>query len=157
MTPKIEFESQKFQSFYINDGSESVSARTTLDTRLYWEKEQKELSQKVSNRVEKFYIDGCFKSMNAVYDELDRLCYIAPATMKKTVLGKYLVSRVFLYKFTIGLCMTLEEANAYFSLCNGGILKSDDRGDYIVINAFRDQDNVESVINEFQNLLGKKI
>lgn len=157
MTPKIEFESQKFQSFCINDCRESVSARTTLETRLSWEKEQEELSQKVSNRVEKFYIDGCFKSMNAVYAELDRLCYIAPATMKKIVLGKYSVSRIFLYKFTIGLSMTLEEANAYFLLCNGGILKRDDRGDYIVINAIRDRDNVESVINEFQDLLGKKI
>ena len=45
--------------------------------------------------------------------------------------------------------MNLEEANEYFELC-GGPLSTKSIEDYICINALRDKDNIQQLIDDFK-------
>ena len=70
----------------------------------------------------------------AAYERLEEECQINVDTMKKTISGSIKVTRNFLYKFAVGLHMSLEEANQYFEL-NGGGLRESCLADYICIHA----------------------
>ena len=69
----------------------------------------------------------------AGYGLIEELCLISEASLKKTINRSIRVTRTFLYKFTIGLHMSLDEANELFNLC-GGPLRETDPADYICIN-----------------------
>ena len=62
----------------------------------------------------------------------------------------------FLYKFSVGLQMTLEEANTYFELC-GGALNERCMADYICIRALLDHDSIDHFIEEFEKHTGIKL
>lgn len=92
----------------------------------------------------------------AAYEELEDKCQINMDTMKKTINGRIRVTRNFIYKFTVGLHMALEEANEYFEL-NGGELRESCLADYICIHALLDQDDISVFISEFEKHTNSKI
>ena len=83
-------------------------------------------------------------------------CQINEDTLKKTILGKIKVTRTFLYKFTVGLKLTVEEANGFFNLC-GGPLYERCMADYICIQALKDKDDIEVFIKDFELHTGMNI
>ena len=83
-------------------------------------------------------------------------CQINETTLSKTITGKIKVTRTFLYKFTVGLKMTVDEANKYFDLC-GGPLYERCMADYICMKALKDKDDIEVFIKDFELHTGMKI
>ena len=83
-------------------------------------------------------------------------CQINETTLSKTITGKIKVTRTFLYKFTVGLKMTVDEANKYFDLC-GGPLYERCMADYICMKALKDKDDIEIFIKDFELHTGMKI
>ena len=88
-------------------------------------------------------------SSTAAYGELEERCLISTTTFKKTINGSLDPTRHFLYKFSVGLQMTLEEANTYFELC-GGVLNERCMADYICIHALLDHDDISLFIEQFE-------
>ena len=76
-------------------------------------------------------------------------CQISEDTLKKTIIGTTKVTRTFLYKFTVGLKLTVDEANKFFDLC-GGPLYERCMADYICMKALRDKDDFEIFIKDFE-------
>ena len=91
-----------------------------------------------------------------VYDKLEELCQISVTTMKKTISGTQKISRNFLYKFVVGLHMSVEEANEYFALC-GGELNLKNPADFICYRALEDGDSIFQFIEDFEHYTGLKI
>lgn len=83
-------------------------------------------------------------------------CQISEDTLKKTIIGTTKVTRTFLYKITVGLKMTVDEANKYFDLC-GGPLYEKCMADYICMQALKDKDDIEVFIKDFELHTGMKI
>jgi len=85
-------------------------------------------------------------------DIVEICCRIPIDTTKKAINGKYKMTRNFLAKFTVGLQLSLEEANNLFRL-EGGKLNLTNAFDYIVYHALRDHDDIHSFIQEVYDLL----
>ena len=88
-------------------------------------------------------------SATAAYLDIEEKCQISMATFKKAMCGMRKITRKFLYKFTVGLKMSLEEANEYFELC-GGALSTKCREDYICIKALEDKDSIEQFVSDIK-------
>ena len=95
-------------------------------------------------------------SSTAAYGELEERCHISTTTFKKTVNGSLDPTRHFLYKFSVGLQMSLDEANTYFELC-GGSLNERCMADYICIHALLDHDSIDLFIEQFEKHTGIKL
>ncbi len=91
------------------------------------------------------------------FDFIDASCHIAAATMKKVLLGQCAVTREFLYKYTVGLGLTLERAQEYFELQGGRLRDDAEEAELIAFNALKDRDDIDSLIDQFQRLLGRKL
>lgn len=90
------------------------------------------------------------------YDAIEESCQISITSLKKTINGSDRPTRTFLYKFAVGLHMSVEEANQYFALC-GGVLREDSVEDYICIKALEDSDNIFQFVEDYETYVGKKI
>lgn len=90
------------------------------------------------------------------YSDIEESCLISVTSLKKTINGSQKVTRSFLYKFAVGLHMSIEEANQYFALC-GGVLHEDSLEDAICRCALRDENNIYEFVEEFERLTGSKI
>ena len=90
------------------------------------------------------------------YDDIEETCLISITSLKKSINGSQKVTRTFLYKFAVGLHMSIEEANEYFALC-GGILHEDSLEDAICQCALRDGDDIYQFVEEYERLTGSKI
>lgn len=82
------------------------------------------------------------------YEKLEEICQLSETSIKKSCAGTQKITRYFLYKFTVGLKMSLEEANEFFGMC-GGVLRDDDLEDYICIKALEDKDDIITFIDQF--------
>lgn len=91
------------------------------------------------------------------YDYIDARCHIAAVTMKKVLTERQPITREFLYKYTVGLGMTLDQAQEYFELQGGRLRDDSDEAELIVFNALKDRDDIDSLASQFQNLLGLKL
>ncbi|MCQ2354976.1 MAG: hypothetical protein MJ102_07765 [Clostridia bacterium] len=96
-------------------------------------------------------------SSTAAYGELEERCHISTTTFKKTVNGSLDPTRHFLYKFSVGLQMSLEEANTYFELCGGALNERCCMADYICIHALLDHDSIGLFIEQFEKHTGIKL
>lgn len=114
-----------------------------------------ELQEKIADRKKKFEKDNCIKATKA-YDELEEICHISVTTMKKSINGTQKITRTFLYKFTVGLGMGIDEANEFFMLC-GGKLNDDCREDYICRKALDDRDDIFTFIEQYEYFTKMKI
>lgn len=90
------------------------------------------------------------------YDKIEDLCMISTTSLKKTMNGTDRVTRTFLYKFCVGLQMSVDEANKFFSLCEGE-LNEENPADYICIKALQDKDAIENFCADYEKYIGKKI
>ena len=92
----------------------------------------------------------------AGYGLIEELCLISEASLKKTINRSIRVTRTFLYKFTIGLHMSLDEANELFNLC-GGPLRETDPADYICINYLKTKDDIHKFCEQYKECIGKNL
>ena len=90
------------------------------------------------------------------YEKIEELCLIEVSTFKKTINGSIRVTRTFLYKFTIGLHMSLDEANQLFELC-GGPLTEFDVADYICINYLKTKSSIHDFYIQYEQYTHKKL
>lgn len=95
-------------------------------------------------------------SITAGFGIIEEMCQISETNMKRTINGTIRVTRTFLYKFTIGLHMSLDEANELFALC-GGPLRETDPADYICINYLETKDDIHKFIEQYEQYVGKKL
>lgn len=95
-------------------------------------------------------------SATAGYGLIEEKCRISETSMKKTINGSTRVTRTFLYKFTIGLQMSLDEANELFALC-GGPLRETDIADYICINYLKTHDDINLFYEQYEKYVEKKL
>ena len=95
-------------------------------------------------------------SVTAGYGLIEELCLINESTFKKTIKGTIRATRTFLYKFTIGLHMTVDEANELFNLC-GGPLRETDLADYICINYLKTKDDIHKFCEQYKEYIGKNL
>lgn len=114
-----------------------------------------ELAEKIGNKKDIFQKEKGLKAYPA-YDALEELCQINATSIRKTISGTNKVTRKFLYKFTIGLRMSLDEANEYFALC-GGELYEKNKEDYICMRAIEDGDTIFEFIEQFEKYTDMKI
>ena len=87
---------------------------------------------------------------------IEEHCQINEDTLKKTIIGTIKVTRPFLYKFTVGLKMSVEEANRFFDLC-GGPLYEKCLADYICIRALEHRDDIDLFIKQYELHTGMNI
>ena len=90
------------------------------------------------------------------YGLIEEQCLISEATLKKTINRSIRVTRTFLYKFTIGLHMSIDEANELFNLC-GGPLRETDPADYICINYLKTKDDIYKFCDQYKEYIGKNL
>lgn len=98
----------------------------------------------------------CDVSWTAGFGIIEEMCQISETNMKRTINGTIRVTRTFLYKFTIGLHMSLDEANELFALC-GGPLRETDPADYICINYLETKDDIHKFIEQYEHYVGKNL
>ena len=95
--------------------------------------------------------------LDRAYAYIDAHCHIAPPTMKKALQGNSRITRKMLYKYTVGMRMTLDQAQEYFELQGRRLRNDSDEEDLIVYNALKDGDDADSLLEEFSRHLGKKL
>lgn len=87
------------------------------------------------------------------YDVIELCCRIPNDTMKKAINGKYKLTRNFLAKFSVGLKLEIELANALFRKHSGELNLTNDF-DFIVYNALKTKDDIDFFINELKEYTG---
>lgn len=90
------------------------------------------------------------------YGLIEEMCLISETSLKKTINRSVRVTRQFLYKFTIGLQMSVEDANILFELC-GGPLTEKNVADYICLNYLNTKDDIHKFCEQYEEYTGKKI
>jgi len=144
---------REFDSIFFED--EKTSSRVSVGELSHFVDNEDILKDMISRRKIRYQNEHNLSAL-AAYEKLEEQCQISIDTMKKTISGRIKVTRNFLYKFTVGLHMTLEEANEYFKL-NGGTLRESCLADYICIHALLDKDEISLFINDFEKHTGSKI
>ena len=84
------------------------------------------------------------------YEGLEDRCQLSESTIKKSCSGTIRITRLFLYKLTVGLKMDIDEANELFALC-GGVLNLDFHEDYVCYKALKDKDDIMHFIDQFNH------
>ncbi len=95
-------------------------------------------------------------SRNRTYEELVDLCQQSGDTFKKIISGRIRATRTVLYKFCIGLELTLPQAEDLFLLSEDGELTENNIGDFIFLHALG-KDSIYSFIDEYEKYVHKKI
>ena len=135
--------------------SQSSSMHVSAAELCHFEENQDRLAELIGKRKIRYTKEHGY-TYEVANERLEEECCIAADTMKKTITMKIKCSRNFLYKFTVGLHMSLEEANEYFRLCDGE-LRPDCMADYICIRALEDKDPIDLFIKEFEKHTGIKL
>ena len=133
---------------------EKIAYQMTGSDLQKFEKKDK-LPSMISDRKMQNDIEKGLKALHG-YSDIEESCLISVTSLKKTINGSQKVTRTFLYKFAVGLHMSVEEANEYFALC-GGILHEDSLEDAICRCALRDGDSIYQFVEEYERLTGAKI
>ena len=89
------------------------------------------------------------------YEGLEEICQLSETTLKKSVAGTIKITRLFLYKLTVGLHLSLEEANMLFAKC-GGALREDCKEDYVCLKALEHGDDILTFIHQFNEFCKDK-
>ena len=84
------------------------------------------------------------------YEGLEDRCQLSASTLKKSCSGTIRITRLFLYKLTVGLKMEVDEANELFALC-GGVLDENFHEDYVCYKALKDKDDIIHFIDQFNH------
>ena len=113
--------------------------------------QNKDLNNEVYKVINEFAKNNNIKPK---YEGLEEICQLSETTLKKSVAGTIKITRPFLYKLTVGLHMSLEEANKLFAKC-GGILRDDCVEDYICMRALEHGDDIMKFIDQFNEYTQK--
>lgn len=118
---------------------------------------EKKLAVKISGIKMKYEIENNISSTKA-YEEIEEKCQISVTALKyaTSCTKGHTANRRFLYKFTVGLGMRLEEADELFELENGK-LRDDCLEDLICMCALRDEDDIYDFIEEYEEHTGIKL
>ena len=92
------------------------------------------LNDLVYNKIDDYVREHNIKPK---YAGLEDRCQLSESAIKKSCTGTIRITRLFLYKLTVGLKMDVEEANELFALC-GGVLNEDFHEDYVCYKALKD-------------------
>jgi hypothetical protein len=144
---------EEFDSIFFE--TEKTSSRVSAKELSHFIDDENKLRDMISKRKIRYQAENDLSAL-AAYEELEDQCQISIDTMKKTINGRLKTTRNFLYKFTVGLHMTLDEANKFFEL-NGGALRESCLADYICIHAILDKDDIEVFISDYEKHTGFKI
>lgn len=109
------------------------------------------LALMVYNKIKEYTTEHNIKPR---YEGLVEQCQLDASTLNKSCSGKIKITRHFLYKFTVGLKMSVDEANKFFILC-GGVLADDNIEDYICKKALEDKDDILLFIEQFNEYVNK--
>lgn len=146
---------QELLANYVEDNKEKVLYKVTGREMSKFDENKKKLTGMISDRKIENDI-ACGIKATPGYDKIEEMCLISITTLKKTINGSIRTTRTFLYKFAVGLHMTLDEANEFFKLC-GGELRKENPEDYICMCALRDKDSIYSFCDEYEKYIEKKI
>ncbi len=83
------------------------------------------------------------------YERFAEACMLGTSTIKRMFSGTIRITRTMLYRITVGMKMSLDEANSYFALC-GGELREECIEDYICIHALLDGDDIHLFLEQFE-------
>lgn len=133
----------------------NVSSYSVTPEEMQRFKKNNELPLLIYNKKIQNDVENGVKA-TAGYELIEEMCLISVTSLKKTMNGTDRPTRTFLYKFTVGLHMPLDEANKLFDLC-GGSLREDDPADYICIHALNDGDSIYDFCKQYEKYIGKKI
>ncbi|MBD5452507.1 MAG: hypothetical protein HDR25_07700 [Lachnospiraceae bacterium] len=137
---------EQFDSIFYNP--EKTMLKVSAEELSHFVENENVLKLKIANK-KLLYQKAHDLSSTGAYEALEDLCQINMDTLKKTINGSIKITRNFIYKFTVGLHMTLEEANTFFEL-NGGALRETCLADYICLHALLDQDDIYQFISDFE-------
>lgn len=146
MKNSVKLKKEDFNCIFFQ--AEKTSVRVSSRELSHFIDAENELRDMIGKKKVSYQKEQNLTSLTA-YEALEDMCQISMDTLKKTISGKIKVTRTFLYKFTVGLQMSLEEANQYFAL-NGGKLQYSCLADYICIHALLDNDTIMDFIKEFE-------
>lgn len=132
------------------------SKYTTPEEMTRFEKEENDLRYMLMKLLKGYQENHGYKSNTKALEMFAEECRTSETTLKKCMNGTQTISRKLLYKLSVGLKMSLEEANQYFSLC-GGNLRCSDPIDRICINAIRDKDDIDLFIKQVLQYTGVKL
>lgn len=133
---------------------EKSSMRVSAEEMCRFEQDTNTLRRKISGR--KIQFDKEFNNSHSSYEKFANACCLNASTVKKTIAGSIKITRTFLYRMAVGMHMTVEEANEYFSLC-GGVLREECVEDYICIHALKDGDSIELFLEQFEEFTKAKL
>lgn len=134
--------------------NEKVAYQVTAAEMRTFDNNILDLSDLIAERKKLYEKENGITATEA-YLDIEDFCQISTDTMKKAMCAKK-ITRMFLYKFVVGFKMNLEEANKYFELC-GGPLTRKNPDDYICLNAIRDKDSIEILVETFLKYRNIKI
>lgn len=137
---------EEFDSIFFE--LEKVSSRVSAKELSHFADNDNTLRDMISKKKLMYQEEHKLTALKA-YEELEEKCRISIDTMKKTISGRIKVTRNFLYKFVVGLHMSIDKANEYFEL-NGGVLRESCLADYICIHALLDKDDIGVFIEDFE-------
>lgn len=139
---------------YSNDSKTRVALAVTPEDMKRFKKNTK-LPLLIADRKRKNDTDHNV-SATAGYDLIEEMCLISITSLKRTINGSDRPTRTFLYKFTVGLKLSVEEANTFFELC-GGALREENPEDFICIRALEDEDDIHLFCDQFEQYIHKKL
>lgn len=111
--------------------------------------DNRKLADKVYDKIKSYSKENNIKNK---YESMIEICQISDTSMKRSCNGTQKITRTFLYKLTVGLKMSLDEANEYFMLC-GGPLTEFCLEDQICRCALRDKDDILVFIKQFNDII----
>lgn len=114
---------------------------------LRFQNNPKKLHRMVLDRKYNIDIKKGFKNVKSSYAFFESECNISETLFSKIINGTRAITREFLYKFAVGLHMTVEEANEFFVL-KGGILDENDLDDCICLRALEEKNTIQQYLEE---------
>ena len=154
MVTEEEIGSKVFTKVYEEDLPEKVSMRVTADDIKHFKNNEIELRKKL--RDKKLGIDCKPKGNGYTYEQLAELCQVSASLIKNMISGTSKITREFIYRFVVGLKMSVDEANEYFILC-GGALNKECLVDYICMKALKDRDDIGFFCKQAHDFGGMKL
>ena len=143
MVTKEELEKQKFEESHNDKASYMVSK----EEMAMFDEDASELPSDVDTVI----FDYCQSlEIKRVNSQIAEYIHTNEKTLREYLNGKRKITRQFLYKLTIGLALTREQADELFMKC-GGKLNPLCREDYIVLRAIEDDDSIKDFIENFND------
>lgn len=139
---------------FVEEKFDAASMRVNVEEMKGFEENNRKLPRKIGTK--KIQFDRECNNDNSSYEKFANACCLSASTVKKTIAGSIKVTRAFLYRMAVGMHMTVEEANEYFSMC-GGSLRKECIEDYICIRALKDGDSIELFLEQFEKFTKAKL